>query len=372
MNNIPKNAHVAVLTQPREIKMDSFAIPEIGPDEMLVRVEGCGICGTDVHEYNRDPFALAPVVLGHEGTGRIVKLGENIKLDSSGVTVKEGDAIVTSVLLCGHCEPCRTQPARNNLCENLGLYGLMPDDDKYRLNGWFAEYIVIRPNSSFFVVNDMNLKQRLLIEPAAVVVHSLERAKSTGLLKFNSKVIVQGCGPIGLLQIAVLRTMGIENIIALDSNVKRLEFAKSMGANTTFNVADYPKLDDLIAAIKAVTAGVGADFAFQCTGVPQAAANVWKFIKRGGGLCEVGFFINNGECSINPHFDICNKEIVMTGSWAYSLQDYPITMDFIRRAMGIGLPIETLVTHQFPLDQLDEAMQVNIRQEGIKVAYVAN
>ena len=81
MNNIPKNAHVAVLTQPREIKMDSFAIPEIGPDEMLVRVEGCGICGTDVHEYNRDPFALAPVVLGHEGTGRIVKLGENIKLD---------------------------------------------------------------------------------------------------------------------------------------------------------------------------------------------------------------------------------------------------------------------------------------------------
>ncbi|MEN3751774.1 hypothetical protein ABC733_00945 [Mangrovibacter sp. SLW1] len=78
--------------------------------------------------------------------------------------------------------------------------------------------------------------------------------------------------------------------------------------------------------------------------------------------------MNNGECAINPHFDMCNKEVVAVGSWAYSLQDYPETMDFIRRATGIGLPIEKLVTHCFKLEQLAEAMEVNIRQEGIKIA----
>ncbi len=368
MHTIPEYARAAVLTGPRDIQMQSFPVPEITDDEILVKVEGCGICGTDVHEYKNDPFSLAPAVLGHEGTGEIVKLGKNISKDSAGRNVACGDRIVTSVLTCGECAPCTQLPGRGNLCEQLGLYGLLPDDDHYRLNGWFAEYLVLRPRSTFFVVNDMSFAQRLLIEPAAVVVHSLERAKSTQLLKFNSHVIVQGCGPIGLLQIAVLRTFGIEHIIAMDANPARLEYAKSLGAEHLVNIADYPELAQLTAKIHELTQGVGADFGFQCTGVPQAAANLWKFIRRGGGLCEVGFFVNNGECAINPHFDMCNKEVVAVGSWAYSLQDYPETMDFIRRATGNGLPIEKLVTHCFKLEQLAEAMEVNIRQEGIKIA----
>ena len=368
--DIPKKARVAMLTELREIVVKEFDIPEIGDDEMLVHVEGCGICGTDVHEYKNDPFGLIPVVLGHEGSGQIVKMGKNITMDTTGKPLHVGDRIVTCTIPCGTCDSCLNMRDRDNMCENSGIYGLIPEDDHYHFNGWFGEYLVIRKGSTFFKVNDMSLKMRLLIEPAAVVVHAVERAKSTGLLTFNTNVLVQGVGPIGLMLLAVVRTMGIENITVVDGDDKRLQMAKRFGATNTINFKNYKDTDELVRRVKEVTGGRGADFAFQCTGVPSAAANVWKFVKRGGGLAEIGFFVDNGNCSINPHFDICNKEITMVGSWVYKVSDYPITMDFLKRAVGIGLPIEELVTHQYGLDEMNEAMDTNMKQLGIKVAYV--
>lgn len=362
-------AKVGMMTAKERIEIKEFNIPEISDDEMLVKVEGCGICGTDVHEYKNDPFGLIPVVLGHEGTGEIIKIGKNIKRDSAGKSLKVGDKIVTCIIPCGECPTCLQHPERTNLCENQGIYGLMTDDNIH-LNGWFGDYIVIRKNSTVFNVSDMDLHSRVLIEPAAVVVHAVERAKTTGLLKFNSKVLVQGCGPIGLLLLSVLRTMGIENIVALDGNEKRLEMAKRLGATETVNVMKSSSFDETIEKIKDLTDGLGADFAFQCTGSPKAHAGIWKLVKRGGGLCEVGFFVNNGDATINPHFDLCNKEITAVGSWVYTPQDYLTTFDFLKRANGIGLPIKELITHEFPLEQLQEALETNIRQEGIKIAII--
>lgn len=362
-------AKVGMMTAKERIEIKEFNIPEIGDDEMLVKVEGCGICGTDVHEYKNDPFELIPVVLGHEGTGEIIKIGKNIKRDSAGKSLKVGDKIVTCIIPCGECPTCLQHPERTNLCENQGIYGLISDDNVH-LNGWFGDYIVIRKNSTVFNVSDMDLHSRVLIEPAAVVVHAVERAKTTGLLKFNSKVLVQGCGPIGLLLLSVLRTMGIENIIALDGNEKRLEMAKRLGATETVNVMKSSSFDETVQKVKDLTDGLGADFAFQCTGSPKAHAGIWKLVKRGGGLCEVGFFVNNGDATINPHFDLCNKEITAVGSWVYTPQDYLTTFDFLKRANGIGLPIKELITHEFPLEQLQEALETNIRQEGIKIAII--
>ena len=366
-----ETAKAAVLVAPGKFEMREFPIPPIGDDEMLIKVEGCGVCGTDGHEYKRDPFNLCPVVLGHEGSGEIVKLGKNITKDSAGVPVKLGDKIVTCVIPCGHCDACRNTPARTNLCENCGVYGLFPDDDTH-LNGYYAEYLKIRPNSTFFNVTGLSLDQRMLIEPAAVAVHAVERAKTTGLLNFNTKVLVQGCGPIGLMVLAVLRTLGIDKIIAVDGNDNRLELAKEMGATATFNFTKYASFDDMLAEIRKESDGLGAGFVFQCTGVPAAAANAWKMVRRGGGLCEVGFFLPSGTCTIDPHYDLCNKEVTAVGSWVYSPQDYPTAFAFLRRAAGIGLPMEKLVTHNIPLDRIQEALEVNVNMQGIKVAVIVD
>ena len=372
--SIPATAKVATLVEPHKIVVKEYPMPEIGDDDILVKVEGCGVCGTDVHEWKGDPFGICPVTLGHEGTGEIVKLGKNVKTDTAGRPIKVGDKLVTSVISCGECDICRLHPGNTNLCQNQGVHGLIPDSEAHHLCGWFATYLHITgKGATYFVVNDLNLKERMLLEVAAVCVHALKQGNSTGLINFGSAVLLQGCGPVGLMMLAVLRAAGVNHIIAIDGSEKRLEMAKKLGAKTTINFTS-PEADTIekrVGIVKRVTNGVGADFAYQCTGVPAAAADIYKFIRRGGGLCEMGFFVNNGEYSINPHFAMCNKEIHIVGSWDYSAEDYPTTIAFLKQAREMNIPIEELVTHSFPLDQLNEAMEVNIAQKGIKVCYVA-
>jgi len=367
-SSIPKTAKVAMLTGLEKIEIKEYPMPEVGDDDVLVKVEGCGVCGTDAHEYKRDPFGLIPVALGHEGTGEIVKMGKNVKKDSAGKPLAVGDKVVTCMIFKDN--PDITMYDLNK--QNVGgadVYGLLPDDDVH-LNGWFSDYILVRGGSTIFNVSDLDLDSRILIEPCAVLIHAVERAKTTGILRFNSRVVVQGCGPIGLICIAVLRTMGIENIVAVDGEEKRLAFAKEMGATQSVNFKDHKGIEALSEAVKDAFGGYYADFAFQCTGSPVAHANIYKFIRNGGGLCELGFFINGGDATINPHFDICSKEITTVGSWVYTLRDYATTFDFLKRAKGIGLPIEKLITHKYPLEAINDAFVTNLKMEGLKIAIV--
>lgn len=370
-NAIPKTARVAMLTSLEHYDIKEFPIPELGDDDILVKVEGCGICGTDAHEFKRDPFSLIPVALGHEGTGEIVAMGKNVKVDTAGKPVKVGDKVVTCMIFKDDPEITMFDLNKKNV-GGADVYGLLPDDDIH-LNGWFSDYIFIRGGqfgSTFFNVSDLDLDSRILIEPCAVLVHAVERAKTTGILRFNSRVVVQGCGPIGLICIAVLRTMGIENICAVDGEQKRLDFAKRMGATQTVNFKDHKGIEALAEAVKEAFGGHLADFAFQCTGSPVAHSNIYKFIRNGGGLCELGFFINGGDATINPHFDICSKEITTVGSWVYTLRDYVTTFDFLKRAKGIGLPMSELITDRFPLEQINEAHQTNLAMTGLKIAII--
>ena len=287
-NAIPKTARVAMLTSLEHYDIKEFPIPELGDDDILVKVEGCGICGTDAHEFKRDPFSLIPVALGHEGTGEIVAMGKNVKVDTAGKPVKVGDKVVTCMIFKDDPEITMFDLNKKNV-GGADVYGLLPDDDIH-LNGWFSDYIFIRGGqfgSTFFNVSDLDLDSRILIEPCAVLVHAVERAKTTGILRFNSRVVVQGCGPIGLICIAVLRTMGIENICAVDGEQKRLDFAKRMGATQTVNFKDHKGIEALAEAVKEAFGGHLADFAFQCTGSPVAHSNIYKFIRNGGGLCKL-------------------------------------------------------------------------------------
>lgn len=365
---IPKTAHVAMLTSLEHYDIKEFPIPEVGDGDILVKVEGCGVCGTDAHEFKRDPFGLIPVALGHEGTGEIVKMGKNVKVDSAGKPLKVGDKVVTCMIFKDDPDIEMFDLNKKNI-GGADVYGLLPDDDIH-LNGWFSDYILIREGSSIFNVSDLDLDSRILIEPCAVLVHAVERAKTTGILRFNSRVVVQGCGPIGLICIAVLRTMGIENIVAVDGNEQRLAFAKEMGADASVNFMNHKGIDALADAVKEAFGGHAADFAFQCTGSPVAHSNIYKFIRNGGGLCELGFFINGGDATINPHFDLCSKEITLVGSWVYTLRDYATTFDFLKRAKAIGLPMEKLITHKFPLEEINEAHVTNLEQKGLKIAIV--
>lgn len=366
--SIPKTAKVAMLTGLEKFVIKEYPMPEVGDDDILVKVEGCGICGTDAHEYKRDPFGLIPVALGHEGTGEIVKMGKNVKVDSAGKPVALGDKIVTCMIFKDNPDITMFDLNKQNV-GGADVYGLLPDDEIH-LNGWFADYILVRGGSSFFNVSDLDLDSRILIEPCAVLIHAVERAKTTGILRFNSRVVVQGCGPIGLICIAILKTMGISNIIAVDGNEGRLEFAKKLGASGSVNFKDYNGTEAMAEAVAKQFGGHLADFAFQCTGSPAGHSNIYKFIRNGGGLCELGFFINGGDATINPHFDICAKEITTVGSWVYTLRDYATTFDFLKSAKAIGLPIDELITDKYPLSRIDEAYKKNLAMTGLKIAVI--
>ncbi len=366
--SLPKTAHVAMLTSLEHFDVKEFPMPEVGDDDILVKVEGCGVCGTDAHEFKRDPFGLIPVALGHEGTGEIVKMGKNVKKDSAGKDLKLGDKVVTCMIFKDNPDITMFDLNKQNV-GGADVYGLLPDDDIH-LNGWFSDYILVRGGSTVFNVSDLDLYSRVLIEPCAVLIHAVERAKSTGILRFNSRVVVQGCGPIGLICIAVLRTMGINKIIAVDGDKQRLDFALELGASDSVNFKEHKGIEALSAAVQEKGDGHLADFAFQCTGSPAGHSNIYKFIRNGGGLCELGFFINGGDATINPHFDICSKEITTVGSWVYTLRDYATTFEFLKSAKKLGLPMEKLITHTYPLEEINEALKTNLAMKGLKIAII--
>ena len=144
-------------------------------------------------------------------------------------------------------------------------------------------------------------------------------------------MLVQGCGPIGLLLLATVRTMGVRNIIAVDGDEKRLAMAKKLGAEYCINFMT----EDAEARVKEIT-GKGAEIAFQCTGSPKAASTIWHYVRRGGAMCELGFFVNNGDTTYNPHIDICNNEIRVIGSWTYQAKDWLQAMEMLKEASKQG------------------------------------
>ena len=274
-----------------------------------------------------------------------------------------GDKVVTGLKPCGICDTCRNDPEHIHLCEGGEIFGLIPGEEAYKnFNGWFGEYIKINAGGVIFNVSDMDMDLRTLIEPAAVVVHAVEQAKQIFNFKHGSYVLVQGCGPIGLLLLTVVRTIGVRNIIAVDGDEKRLDMAKKLGAAYTVNFMK----EDAQAKVKEITVK-GAEMAFQCTGSPKAASTIWKYVRRGGSMCELGFFVDNGPTTYNPHQDICNKEIKVIGSWTYQAKDWIQACEMLKEAQKNGLPVEELLTHKYALADINEAMEMNISLQGLKI-----
>ena len=136
--SIPKTARVAMLVEKEKYEIKEYPLPEVGDNDILVKVEGCGICGTDAHEFKRDPFNLIPLVLGHEGTGEIVKMGKNVKKDSAGKDLHLGDKVVTCMIFKDNPDITMFDLNKQNV-GGADVYGLLPDDDIH-FNGWFSDY----------------------------------------------------------------------------------------------------------------------------------------------------------------------------------------------------------------------------------------
>ena len=183
--------------------------------------------------------------------------------------------------------------------------------------------------------------------------------------------------PTGYMHIGHLRTALYSYLIGKHDGgtfILRIEDTDQQrfveGATDVINFRELKTIEERVARVKELTNGFGADFVFQCTGVAQAAADAYKYVRRGGGYCEMGFFVNAGECTMNPHFDLCNKEITLVGSWVYGANEYIETLGFLKKAKEMSIPVEKLVTHHYPLEQYVDAMEKNISLTGVKIAIV--
>lgn len=222
-------------------------IPQIGDDEVLIKVHCTAVCGTDLHIMDWDKWSQArihpPMIPGHETAGDIVEVGKNVH------DRKVGDRVSCETHVpCGTCWFCKN--GLSHICRNVKLFGATED-------GAFAEYAKIRADSTFLLDDDIAYETACLFEPMGAGVHGVESADVAG-----KTVLVSGCGPIGLTAVSACKTFGAKLVIACDLVDERLETAKEMGADVVFNSGKC----DLVEEVKKLTDGVGVDAAIDITG----------------------------------------------------------------------------------------------------------
>jgi len=363
-----------VTVEPGKVVMEEFEVPTIPEDCALLKVEACGICGTDKHIYlGRSPTAPFPFITGHEFIGTIVELGSkaNDNMAVFGGPLKVGDRVVIapSSMPCGHCYYCIHMPHRPPLCVNRSVYGFSSTKRPPSIWGGYSEYVYLHPKTYVFKVpKDMPMKRAILAEPMATGLRAVERAYSPGEpfmghgYGVGRNAMVLGAGPIGLMVIASLRYSGASLIIAQDLFVGRLNMAKRMGADLLID-GNLP-LEERLKQVREATDGVGPDIVIEAAGVPVALREALDFVRRGGKLIEVGHFTDNGITDIHP-FYICYKDLDIHGSWAYPSLIFRDVLSLLERT---PLPVEEVVTHVLPLEEFPKGLELT-GSEGVgKVA----
>jgi len=364
-----------VFTGPRKTEIQEFEIPRIADDALLLKVDACGICGTDKHIYiGHSPRAPFPFIPGHEIVGTIEEMGSkaNQSMAVFGGPLQNGDrvALAPGGKVCGSCFYCLNMPHRPGLCSNkLVAYGFASTNKAPGIWGGYSEYIYVLPGSSVFKVpQGLSLERAVLIEPLATGLRAVERAYSPGEpfmghgYGVGRNAMVLGAGPIGLMVVASLRHSGADLIIVQDMLDSRLEMARMMGADKLIN-GKIP-LDDRMKEVQSLTNGVGPDVVIEAAGAPLAFQEAVSFVRRGGKLIEVGNFTNNGPTEIVPFF-VCSKDLDIHGSWGYPAL---IFKDVISMLYRTTLPIEKLVTHVLPFDEFPKGLELTGTDNVGKVA----
>lgn len=325
-----------VVQRPGEVRVENVPAPEIGSKDVLIEVGACGICGTDIHIIDGEfPPTRYPIIIGHEFGGTVIEVGEKV------VGVKAGDRVgVDPTLNCGECFFC--QRGQGNLCERWNAVGVGAHP------GGFAEMVAVPERCVYPLRDSMDFKAAALIEPVSCVIHGFHLLRP----HVGDTYLVYGAGPMGLQNAQVARFNGASVVAIIDINPQRLEIARSFG---------FDVLGTSLDEVRHV-APRGFDNVIEATGKTKVAEMAIDAVIRRGKLLIFGV-CPPGEKAAYDVFKIYNEEISIIGSMAV-LNSYGPAIDVI--AAG-AVDTDKMVTHTFPIDRFDEAIQVVRSGEGLKV-----
>ncbi|RMG54856.1 MAG: alcohol dehydrogenase [Acidobacteria bacterium] len=318
----------AIMTRPGEIQFQDVPTPAIDEREVLVRIRRIGICGSDIHVYHgAHPYTSYPVIQGHEFSGEVVKVGEQVK------SVHVGDLVTAPPqIVCGTCFHCRR--GQSHICDHLKVMG-------FQAPGVAQEFVVFPEDALLKLPSEFTPELGALVEPTSVAVHALRRAD----LSPGMRVLVLGAGPIGNLVAQVARWRGAAEVIITDINDHRLDVARACGIEHTVNVRQQSLEDDL----ERIFGPQRADLILECVGSEETANQAIRCARKGSTIVIVGVY---GEI---PKVDlglVQDHELHLVGSLMYQREDYVAAIEGLASGAIVSAP---LLSRTFPFRQFPDA-----------------
>jgi len=317
-----------VLTAYGRLELAEMPAPEAGPGEVLVRVEACGICGSDVHGFDGSTGRrIPPIIMGHEAAGTVAAVG-------AGVTAYAvGDRVTfDSTIYCGACEFCRR--GEINLCSNRQVIGVSCDE--FRRHGAFAEFVALPERILYKLPADFSFSDAAMLEAVSVGLHGVKVLELAG----SESVLVIGAGMIGLLALQAAKALGAGRVLCADVDATRLALARQIGADEVICASG----DELVAAIHKLTDGRGVDAVIEAVGRKETVAAAIDAVRKGGRVALVG---NLAPEVVLPLQKVVTRQIRLQGSCA-SAGEYPLAIELI--AAG-KIQVRPLITAVAPLEE---------------------
>lgn len=324
--------------------LNEVPLPKVGPHDVLVKIKAVGICGTDVHIYKWDEWAARtikpPRIFGHEFVGEVVEVGRDVSM------VKPGDYVSAEThIACGKCYYCRT--GQKHICQNVKILGVDVD-------GAYADYIAIPEENAWITDRTIPPEVAAIQEPFGNAVHATLATDLAG-----KTVAIFGLGPIGLMSIGVARAAGASKIFAIEPSDYRRSFAEKMGADFAINPLDT----DVVEFIMDNTRGLGVDVMIEMSGAPQAIDQGLKAVRKNGFVSLLG--IPSKPVTIDLSEDIVFKYLNIKGiNGRLMFQTWYQVQELLTSGK---VDIRPLITHTFPLEKFDEAMQLLLNKEAVKI-----
>ena len=322
-----------LLTEYKKLEVTDLPEPEVGSEDVLVRVKACGICGSDIHGYDGSSGRrIPPLVMGHEAAGEIVQVGKKVSRFSAGMRVT-----FDSTVSCGKCFYCTR--GQINLCDNRMVLGVSCGD--YQRYGAFAEYVVVPQNIVYELPDNLGYQQAAMIEAVSIAVHAASRTP----INLGDTALVLGSGMIGLLVIQAVKLAGCHQVIAVDLEDHKLQLAKSLGADHLINASESdPNEQTVSEKIQELTGGRGADIALEVVGATASIQTAISGTRKGGSVTLIGNLSPEVEI---PLQSVVTREISLLGSCA-SNGEYPQCIDLL--ASG-KINVDAMITATIALEE---------------------